>query len=86
MLPDKSYYEDEGAKKRMMDPAGKTKEAFKSWATVKRQRKIVKEALEFDGELAKYAQSNEEASKLKSHHPKTAEDINASLDTLSFTI
>ena len=87
MLPDKSYYEDEGAKKRMMDPLEKAfKEAFQKLGySEKDSEKIVKEALEFDGELAKYAQSNEETSEIKNlHHPKTAEDINAYSDTFKF--
>ncbi len=87
MLPDKSYYEDEGTKKRMMDPLEKAfKEALKKLGySEKESEKIVKEALEFDGELAKYAQSNEETSEIKNlHHPKTAEDINAYSDTFKF--
>ncbi len=86
MLPDKSYYEDEAAKKRMMDPLEKAfKEAMQSWATVKKKRKDCQRSLRIDGELAKYAQSNEETSEIKNlHHPKTAEDINAYSDTFKF--
>ena len=71
----------------MMDPLEKAfKEAFQKLGySEKESKKIVKEALEFDGELAKYAQSNEEASEIKNlHHPKTAEDINAYSDTFKF--
>ncbi len=71
----------------MMDPLEKAfKEAFQKLGTVKRQRKDRQEALEFDGEVAKYAQSNEEASELKIFTILRRQKINATLIPLSFTI
>ncbi len=85
MLPDKSYYEDEGAKKDDGSAGKAFKKPFKNWATNEKTA-IVKEALNLM-KLAKYAQSNEEASEIKNlHHLRRQKTSMHTRMPLSFTI
>ncbi|KXT82225.1 M13-type metalloendopeptidase [Streptococcus panodentis] len=87
-LPDTSYYQDENAKKSMMQPVEQAAQKALQLLgySEKDSQRIVKEALDIDAEIAKYALSSEEASEIKKQvHPKTVEEINSYSDTFKFS-